>query len=930
MPTIANTSFNGGEISPLLYNRLELEKRQSSLALCENFLPLPYGGLRKRPGTRFCAEYTVGTNVSQSGAFLIPFQGADLERYILIVGHLTIRCYRISTATVHDITMDWPLTNADMPLLRYQILNDVIFFAHPKTHPFQLSYLAPTSWTITRTLYRSAPELDQNLEENALIAIVSNSSTPWVSGGTATVGLLVTYTWLGVMREYRCIQNHTTSTSNIPGVSLNWRNFWEIATFAPGTLVRMEAFPGITTWSSTAGTYQRGVFVEHLGVPYRCLIPHTANTNFTPGAEITATLGSYWRRLSYPFDPLHASSNNVFLPSASFSLNMRRDERAVTSELRAIIANDGRFSTPILITGPWTFNTFENWSGTFTLQRSTDNGATWEDIAQYESENDRNFAESFEEETAALIRVGFVRDSNTASSGQRRAVITPGSLFARTRITDITYWSPTEAWGIAQDLTLSGSTFRWSENAFNRRNGFPRSIAIHERRLFYAGTTRRPLDLWASRIEDFAAFRPGTRDDDPIKVTLAASSQNPILWMISQRRLYIGTRLGEWVIGSEKTDLPLTPTNFIAHQYTNHGSSEAVRPLLVGDAVIFLQRHDQRVRELGFVADRETYEAADLTRLAEHLLTPDLRITSMAWQESREPTLWCVVSDGTLRTLTYIRSERVFAWARHSTLGGRFIAVAVSQTNQDDDEVYFLIRRGLFEGRFTLEVLPANAQNLNESGQSTTTSPSATLPAVYDCQYTGPPINGVLPNFARWQDAGQQSARFTPAADSANLPTIRELTPPFPGPINPLPGDAPIAGVDTYVAGLPITARIVTLPLEVPTETGTSLTRYKNAAKLHACLYRGRNLETIEYRANADAETSLPWAPMLPSRESATRYVAFPPSPASAVPAPAHLAGWVEANVNLSSLNLAAELRHTAPTPCTITALVWDLTISPE
>ena len=62
-------SFNGGELSPLLDGRVDLDRYGAGLASCENFIPLPQGGLRNRTGTKFVAEI----KDSATGACLLPF-----------------------------------------------------------------------------------------------------------------------------------------------------------------------------------------------------------------------------------------------------------------------------------------------------------------------------------------------------------------------------------------------------------------------------------------------------------------------------------------------------------------------------------------------------------------------------------------------------------------------------------------------------------------------------------------------------------------------------------------------------------------------------------------------------------------------------------------------------------------------------------------
>lgn len=75
------TSFNAGELSPLLDAREDMEKYYNGCARLENGTVLPYGGVVKRPGTKYIdtcksstawsstTEYNVGEIVVQDGTF---------------------------------------------------------------------------------------------------------------------------------------------------------------------------------------------------------------------------------------------------------------------------------------------------------------------------------------------------------------------------------------------------------------------------------------------------------------------------------------------------------------------------------------------------------------------------------------------------------------------------------------------------------------------------------------------------------------------------------------------------------------------------------------------------------------------------------------------------------------------------------------------
>lgn len=84
--TIAR-SFAGGEIAPELYGRMDLEKFQTGLALCENFIALPYGPAQNRPGFAFVNRVKDSTRRVR----LIPFSFSAQETVILEFGHLYVR-----------------------------------------------------------------------------------------------------------------------------------------------------------------------------------------------------------------------------------------------------------------------------------------------------------------------------------------------------------------------------------------------------------------------------------------------------------------------------------------------------------------------------------------------------------------------------------------------------------------------------------------------------------------------------------------------------------------------------------------------------------------------------------------------------------------------------------------------------------------------
>jgi hypothetical protein len=75
--THLQTSFNGGEFSPLLEGRVDLQRYASSCHTMKNFLPTVSGPTEKRPGTHFAGVARSPTSK------LIPFQFSVEQAYVL-------------------------------------------------------------------------------------------------------------------------------------------------------------------------------------------------------------------------------------------------------------------------------------------------------------------------------------------------------------------------------------------------------------------------------------------------------------------------------------------------------------------------------------------------------------------------------------------------------------------------------------------------------------------------------------------------------------------------------------------------------------------------------------------------------------------------------------------------------------------------------
>ena len=84
MPGIVlfQTNFSSGELDPKLRARTDLEQYANGLETALNVLIQPQGGVKRRPGTKRCANFSV-TNFEY--ARVIPFEFSVNDTYVLVI-----------------------------------------------------------------------------------------------------------------------------------------------------------------------------------------------------------------------------------------------------------------------------------------------------------------------------------------------------------------------------------------------------------------------------------------------------------------------------------------------------------------------------------------------------------------------------------------------------------------------------------------------------------------------------------------------------------------------------------------------------------------------------------------------------------------------------------------------------------------------------
>lgn len=218
---------------------------------------------------------------------------------------------------------------------------------------------------------------------------------------------------------------------------------------------------------------------------------------------------------------------------------------------------------------------------------------------------------------------------------------------------------------------LRSGTWRWEEGAWSDYRGYPLHIGFHKKRLYAASNAAQPTRVWASEIDNYTGFDDSNTDaDKAFSFDLEADSGevNQPQWLVSGKKLALGTSHNEFVIGSADVTSPITPTSVDPESQTNEGSG-AVLAIKVNNPV-FVSKDLKRIHELAVDPNTGDLTTTDLTIEAEHITgSGNVGVTRLTWLRDPYRLLVALRSDGVLITACYRKDQAVIGWHRHPMAG---------------------------------------------------------------------------------------------------------------------------------------------------------------------------------------------------------------------------------------------------------------------
>ncbi len=678
------TNGTAGELSPLMRGRVDTQKYYNGFETVLNVLPLPQGGLTKRPGTR----YVVYARDSWPGP--LAAAGVDSENPIRLVDFIfsVVQAYMIELGVL-GITRAITGAASAGGLIRLQMASTAGLFTGCTA---VISGVTGTTeangtWTLT-VIDATHVDLQSSTFSNAYVSggsLATNGGyarfykdggqiarSMTVSGaannGSGLIRLTVNST-SGVVTGNHATVSGVLGTTEANGV-------W-IVTVIDGTHVDLQGSAFVHAWTSGGSAL----------VPVEIAMPYAAGELPAIGyVQSTDTL--YLLHPAHPIQSIVRTAHDTWV----------RTEMTI---------KDGPY-LPVNATA--TTVTPSGATGSITLAFSSTTGIN----------SDAGLAAT---DVNRLVRI---KDSTKWGWVKITAVSNA------TLCTGTVQGSVTDGADGVLDGTAASKT--WQLGAWSGTTGYPFTATFFQQRLFCLGDVNLPSAIRSTTTSGFnkteLTFSP-TDNSGTVTAThgltfvISDDQVNAGRWIkaagsAQSMQLGIGTTGGENILQPASQSAALSQTNVSVYPETSYGSrftigqsintQPLVRPLRIGKVILFPNRPGRRFHEWQFDWKVNGYIGPDLVEFSEHIT--ETGIQQLAYQQNPFSVVWGLRGDGQLVSFTYRPDQQVFAPARHR-LGGEVLGgtppvveslACIPSTDASYDELWLSVQRNLEIGGLDTKV----------------------------------------------------------------------------------------------------------------------------------------------------------------------------------------------------------------------------------
>lgn len=702
MPPIhtLKSSFSGGEATPSLYSRVDLEKYRTMAKTLKNFFVHPHGGASNRTGFYYVAT----AKYDDKEITTIPFEYSILQNYVLEFGDYYVRFYSnggqvaVTPADLDNFNPTTSYTTAGdfVNVGNYIPLNcggtKRLFVSAPyeedtsgKTVEVEIAggdtlavnYVAGA---ITISLANATPAKNKASLIQAALRSADASIDDWYvtenaayAAARPTAGVTLVATALtDCDKTYFCILAAAGSADNTaffpPIETTYWVNqiIYEIATpYSEAEIAYLNYTQSADVLYLSHPRFQTRTLSRYGATDFRLELydneegPFTLqNTDAAKTLEASAVtgVGITLTAVGFTFEEVAGATHVGSLWQLIHNIEGQAVNRAVAGQ-----------SAGIKCGGTWRLISHGTWTGAFAIEKSTDGGSTWTNLRTFTGAADFNVNTFGTEDMSDNALPFLVRINITGGTPNVDLTTDPFVQKGVAKITAVVAGGATAIATVTREIGIAATaTIDWAEGSWSDYRGWPTVVEFHPQdRLIFANTKTEPQTSWITKTGNYVNFSRSSPlvDSDGITVNLPARQVNGINGLVPLTELIALTASSEW--GIVALDTVLTPTSVSQKVYGYEGS-HGVRPVVIGNRAIYVQSMGQVIRDLGYELQSYSFTGGDLSVLSDHLFD-GFTVRDMTYQQNPSRLVWVVRSDGALLSMTYMREQEVVAWTWHDT-----------------------------------------------------------------------------------------------------------------------------------------------------------------------------------------------------------------------------------------------------------------------
>lgn len=246
---------------------------------------------------------------------------------------------------------------------------------------------------------------------------------------------------------------------------------------------------------------------------------------------------------------------------------------------------------------------------------------------------------------------------------------------------------------IGPDLTDGPPT---GENPFPGAGDYPSTVTFFEQRLMWARTQNRPNAFWGSKSGDYENNDTSSplKDSDALSASLVAGRVNAINQLVSTTSLLALTSDAIFAITGTGTDDPLTPTQIRTRRQIGRGSSR-LGPLVVDTVVFYKPSVGASVRTINYDFSVNGFQSNDVSIFSPHFFD-GFSIAWWAYAQEPRSLIWVGRSDGKVLCFTWEQEQQVWGWTLCDFGGEALNGCVISEAGTDgrvEDRLYLVMKR---------------------------------------------------------------------------------------------------------------------------------------------------------------------------------------------------------------------------------------------